>query len=227
MSDILSEMSAEITTGVRLLKTSPLSPNVYVLARFLIDAGTRRGARRVLSQVGSEEVDALALTHVHPPTQGASHALCEALSLELWCGAGDAATAESGNLAAAQPKHWFNPVQARLFGGPGHPVARQLREGDTVADFEVLEVPGHSPGHIALWRERDRVLFLGDVLTNENVWTGMKGLREPDAMFTPDPDRNRESARRLAGLRPALALFSHGAPLRDPDKLERFVETLG
>jgi hydroxyacylglutathione hydrolase len=91
----------------------------------------------------------------------------------------------------------------------------------------VLEVPGHAPGHIALWRERDRVLFAGDVVTNQNVWIGITGLREPPPMFTPDPQRNRESARRLAALRPKLVLFSHGPPLRDPEQLVRFAGSLG
>ena len=45
-------------------------------------------------------------------------------------------------------------------------------------------------------------------------------------MFTPDPARNRESARKLAELRPALACFGHGAPLRDPGKLAEFVAKL-
>jgi hypothetical protein len=43
-------------------------------------------------------------------------------------------------------------------------VSRTLREGDPVGGFEVLEVPGHSPGALAFWRERDRVLVCGDVL---------------------------------------------------------------
>jgi hypothetical protein len=46
-------------------------------------------------------------------------------------------------------------------------------------------------------------------------------------MFTPEPQRNRESARRLAALRPKLALFSHGPPLRDPERLARFAGSLG
>ena len=41
-----------------------------------------------------------------------------------------------------------------------------------------------------------------------------------------DPARNRESARRLAALEPALACFGHGAPLRDPGKLGDFVARL-
>lgn len=214
-----------LTDDITLLETSWLSPNVYRVGKTLVDSGTRRGARRVLAQLDPGDVDRLVLTHAHPPTQGGTHALCDTLDIELWCGAGEVSVAESGVTSAAQPAHWFNPLQQQLFAGPGHPVARALREGDFVEDFLVLDVPGHAPGHIALWRERDRTLFLGDVITNENVWTGRPGLREPPPLFTPDPQLNRESARRLAGLRPALALFSHGRPMRDPDALLRFIES--
>jgi glyoxylase-like metal-dependent hydrolase (beta-lactamase superfamily II) len=113
-----------------------------------------------------------------------------------------------------------------VWAGPPRKVDRPLREGDLVGGFEVLDVPGHSPGHVAYWREPDRVLVLGDVLNNMNVLTGIPGLHEPKLIFTPDPARNRESARRLAALRPALACFGHGPPLRDPDRIERFVAGL-
>jgi glyoxylase-like metal-dependent hydrolase (beta-lactamase superfamily II) len=71
-------------------------------------------------------------------------------------------------------------------------------------------------GHVAFWRESDRVLVLGDVLNNVDVRTGVRGLREPLAVFTPDPERNRESIRRVAALEPSLVVFGHGPPLRDP-----------
>ena len=44
--------------------------------------------------------------------------------------------------------------------------------------------------------------------------------------FTPDPEENRRSARRLAQLEPSLVLFGHGAPLRDTRKLVDFVAAL-
>jgi glyoxylase-like metal-dependent hydrolase (beta-lactamase superfamily II) len=56
--------------------------------------------------------------------------------------------------------------------------------------------------------------------------TGLPGLHEPYSFFTPDPARNRDSARRLADLEPALVCFGHGAPLRDPAKLSDFVRRL-
>jgi glyoxylase-like metal-dependent hydrolase (beta-lactamase superfamily II) len=117
-------------------------------------------------------------------------------------------------------------MQQRFWVGPAHPVARALTEGDVVAGFTVLEVPGHSRGHVAYWRESDRVLILGDVLNNVNVKTGVPGLNEPPTIFTIDPARNRASARRLAELRPRLTCFGHGAPLRDPGRLAEFVARL-
>jgi glyoxylase-like metal-dependent hydrolase (beta-lactamase superfamily II) len=111
-------------------------------------------------------------------------------------------------------------VQRRFFLGPPHPVARRLREGDEVAGFTVLEVPGHTPGHVAFWRESDRTLIAGDVFFN------VPNLRPPPAGFNDDTARNRESMRRLAALEPAVAVFGHGPPLRDPAKLQALVERL-
>jgi glyoxylase-like metal-dependent hydrolase (beta-lactamase superfamily II) len=90
----------------------------------------------------------------------------------------------------------------------------------------VLETPGHSDGHVAFWRERDRTLVVGDVLFNLHVLTTLPGLHEPPRILTRDPQRNRESARRLAALEPELALFGHGPPLRDPAGLMAFVAGL-
>jgi hydroxyacylglutathione hydrolase len=107
-----------------------------------------------------------------------------------------------------------------------HAVERKLGEGDTVAGFTVLDTPGHSPGHVSYWRESDRTLICGDVLFNLNPLTGRESLREPPRVLTHDPALNRESARRLAGLRPALVLFGHGPPVRDTERFVRFAEAL-
>ena len=87
-------------------------------------------------------------------------------------------------------------------------------------------MPGHSPGHVAYWRESDRVLIAGDVLNGMNLITGIPGLHEPPNAFTTDPAQNRESARRLAALEPSLVVFGHGPPLRDTRKFVDFVNGL-
>ena len=202
----------------------PNSINVYLVGDVLIDAATRQGERRIMRQIAGRKVTAHALTHAHPDHQGASHAICEQLGIPLWCGRDDVAIMETpGGVKNSQAPGWLNWLQQRYWTGPPHPVARVLREGDEVAGFTVLEAPGHSPGHVAYWRASDRVLILGDVLNNMNVFTGVPGLHEPPVVFTPDPERNRESARRLAELEPALVCFGHGAPLRDPRKLAEFI----
>jgi hydroxyacylglutathione hydrolase len=218
----------ELAPGVRQLRgLPPNGVNVYVLGAVLVDACTRWAVRRVRRQTARLPLVAHALTHAHPDHQGASHAICTERGIPLWCGEGDAEAMETpGGIARSQPPGLVNRLQDRFWTGPPHPVARRLREGDEVAGFEVLETPGHSAGHVAFWREADRVLVAGDVMNNMDVRTGMPGLREPLPVFTPDPVRNRESIRRLAALRPSLTLFGHGAPLRDPHKLERFVKNL-
>jgi hydroxyacylglutathione hydrolase len=201
--------------------------NVYVIGDVLIDAATRQGERRIMRQIAGRPLSAHALTHAHPDHQGCSHVICERFQIPLWCGRDDVHAMETpGAISNSQVPGWLNHLQARFWTGPPHPVDRALVEGDEVAGFTVLEVPGHSVGHVAYWRESDRVLILGDVLNNMNVRTGVPGLHEPPDVFTLDPPRNRESARRLAALRPSLACFGHGAPLRDPGKLADFVAGL-
>jgi glyoxylase-like metal-dependent hydrolase (beta-lactamase superfamily II) len=200
--------------------------NVYLANGIVIDAGSRHAAVRILRQVAAHKPEAIALTHGHADHQGAADAVCGALQIPLWCPEGDADAVELGDVLSLTPDNSFARLSASSFSGPAHPVARRLKEGDEVAGFRVLDTPGHSPGHVAYWREQDRTLILGDVLTNMNLMTGIPGLHEPPAVFTVDPARNRESARRLAQLEPACVCFGHGPPLRDTKKLVAFVEGL-
>ena len=201
--------------------------NVFLVGDVIVDAATRHAARRILRQVRGRAVSTHVLTHVHPDHQGATHELCDTLAIPLWCGERDAPAAEDPALmregGRATP---YDRIIDRLLAGPGHPVARRLRDGDEVAGFTVLETPGHTLGHIALWRESDRVLIAGDVLNGMHLATGRRGLHEPPRRFSVDPARNRQSARRLAELRPSLICFGHGPPLRSPDALSTFVAAL-
>lgn len=204
----------------------PFAINVYLVGDVLVDAATRRAGGRILRQLRGRTISTHVVTHAHPDHQGASHEVCEALRLPLWVGEQDAPAIEDGRIAERQPRHPINRVINRFWTGPPHPVARRLREGDEVAGFEVIDTPGHSVGHISLWRETDRTLICGDVFTNIDTLTGLPGLHEPKPFFTPDPARNRASMRRLAELGPALVCFGHGRPLRNPQKLAAFTARL-
>jgi hydroxyacylglutathione hydrolase len=207
----------------------PLSPrdgvNAYLLGEVVVDAGTKGAGRRLVRALQGHAVGAHALTHAHPDHAGGSKRVVDAFEVPVWVGERDRADVESGRPLIADS--WAKPAMSRLARYKPVPVARALREGDIVGPgFVVLETPGHSPGHVSYWRESDRTLVCGDVLFNMNLVTTARGLREPPAMLTPDPARNRDSARRLAALEPQLVLFGHGPPLRDPTVLKEFADAL-
>ena len=205
----------------------PYAINVYLAEDVLIDAGTRHAARRILRQLKGHAVSAHALTHAHSDHQGSSDEVCGKLGIDFWVGEKDVPYAEEpARLAELQSGHPYTRLGMRYFAGPGRNVDRVLHEGDDVAGFTVLEVPGHSPGHVAFWRERDGVLILGDVINDMNIVTGIRGLHEPPPFVTHDPEQNRHSARRLAALEPKLMLFGHGPPLRDTRGFSDFVAGL-
>jgi len=205
----------------------PSSINTYLVGDVLVDGGARFDTRKILRQLRGRDLAAHALTHAHPDHQGASHLVCETFGVPFWVGELDVPAAEDPRLIPVrQPDRAINRISARLLAGPGHPVDRALREGDDVAGFQVLHTPGHAAGHVSFWRESDRTLILGDVLTNMDTTTGRPGLREPKTYFTPDPATNRRSAKRLGPLEPALVLFGHGAPLRDTGSFVEFCARL-
>lgn len=201
----------------------PNAINVYLAGDVIVDTGSRHAGSRILRQVSGRPVSAVALTHVHPDHDGAAREVCSSLGVPLWVGEKDVPAMEEEGPPAEHP---MQKLSARAFAGPRRPVDRALREGDDVAGFVVLDVPGHSPGHVAYWRESDRTLLLGDVLFGMHPLTGMRQLREPPDFFTPDPPLNRESARKLAALEPALVCFGHGPPERDTKRFTDFVASL-
>ncbi|MEM7285239.1 MAG: MBL fold metallo-hydrolase [Actinomycetota bacterium] len=67
------------------------------------------------------------------------------------------------------------------------PATRVLTDADVVdlgdRRFEVLHLPGHSPGSIGLWEEATGVLFSGDALYDGPLLDALEGS-DPDAYLT-------------------------------------------
>lgn len=215
----------EIAPGLWQLRGFPPNViNVYLAGDVLIDSATKMARRRILKQLEGRKLSAHALTHVHPDHQGCSKLVCERFGVPLWVGEADVAAMEDGDIVGRQPPFALGRVSAKVWQGPPHKVDRALHEGDEVGGFTVLDTPGHSAGHVAYWRESDRVLILGDVLFGLHPATGRPGYHWPPDAFTPDPPLNKQSARKLAGLAPSLVCFGHGPPRRDTESFVRFVE---
>jgi glyoxylase-like metal-dependent hydrolase (beta-lactamase superfamily II) len=88
--------------------------------------------------------------------------------------------------------------------------------------WRAIATPGHTPGHVSLWREADRTLIAGDafITTRQEsayaVLVQKPELHGPPQYFTADWDAARESVRRLAELEPELVLTGHGPAMRGP-----------
>lgn len=88
-----------------------------------------------------------------------------------------------------------------------------------------LPTPGHTVGHVSLWRESDQTLIAGDafVTTNQEsayaVATQAEEMHGPPTYFTVDWEAAGASVRRLAGLDPKLVVTGHGRAMRGPEML--------
>jgi hydroxyacylglutathione hydrolase len=93
-------------------------------------------------------------------------------------------------------------------------IADTVTEGDEVAGFEVVELPGHAPGLIGLFRRSDRVALISDTIYTLDIQSGHKGgPRVPHPAFDADVEQARASIRKLAALEPEVAWAGHADPV--------------
>jgi len=126
-------------------------------------------------------------------------------------------------------------LMARLAGfyprGPIdiRPWLRPLPEDGSVPrrlGWRWIHTPGHSPGHVSLWRETDRTVIAGDAFITTNQESAYAVLRQqpelhgPPQYYTPDWVAAKHSVEHLAALNPELAVTGHGPPLSGPDMRE-------
>lgn len=99
---------------------------------------------------------------------------------------------------------------------------RALPSNDSIPvlpEWKWVATPGHTEGHVSLFRERDRMLIAGDAfitVKQESVFavlTQAKEIHGPPMYFTPDWKASHESVRRLEALQPAYAVTGHGVPM--------------
>jgi glyoxylase-like metal-dependent hydrolase (beta-lactamase superfamily II) len=87
-------------------------------------------------------------------------------------------------------------------------------------EWTLLETPGHTPGHVSFWREKDGTLLPGDAFCTTKPESFFEAsmaqhpeLHGPPAYFTSDWGMASRSVKRLAGLDPAVVAPGHGRPL--------------
>ncbi len=87
-------------------------------------------------------------------------------------------------------------------------------------DFKWIHTPGHTKGHVSLFREKDRVLIAGDAFSTTkqeslmSVITHNEKISGPPKYLTTDWEAAEKSVRALINLKPSLAIPSHGEPMK-------------
>ncbi len=198
--------------------------NVYLLEDdggvTLFDAGiaTMAGAvARAGARLGG--IKRVVLGHADADHRG----VASALGAPVYCHEAERQAAESPE--PLRP-YWdptkLNPlvrfVYARLlpiWDGGAVAIEGTVQEGDEVAGFKVVDLPGHAPGLIGLFRESDRLALVSDCFYTIDPRTGIKGAaRVPHPAFNADVEQARASIRKLAELEPSVAWAGHANPVR-------------
>jgi glyoxylase-like metal-dependent hydrolase (beta-lactamase superfamily II)/ketosteroid isomerase-like protein len=212
-----------IADGVWIVRGGvPKDMNVYLVRDgdgvLCFDAGIRQMVNPIATAAASlGGLTRVVLGHAHADHRGAA----ADLGVPVQCHVDDRADAEGDGGA-----HYFDmsalPVHGRAVfkrllpywdGGPVE-ISGTLEEGDRVADFEVVHLPGHAPGLIALWRASDRLALTTDCFYTIDPLSGRKGHpRLPHRAFNKDTELARASIRKLAALAPAAAWPGHAEPL--------------
>lgn len=98
-------------------------------------------------------------------------------------------------------------------------------------EFKWIHTPGHSPGQVALFREKDRALIAADTFVTVKqeylyrVITQEKEISGPPRYFTTDWKAAKESVEKLAQLHPSVAVTGHGLPMAE-EELTKNLEKL-
>jgi len=123
---------------------------------------------------------------------------------------------------------WAQPIYPRLltrWDGGAVEIEGTVDEGDEIAGFRVVNLPGHAPGLIGLFREDDRLALVSDCFYTIDPQTGRHNAAHvPHPAFNCDTEQARASIRKLAGLAPSVAWAGHAEPASGDDvqlQLER------
>lgn len=203
------------------------------------DAGSKgmtKKARAAAEELGG--LKRIVLGHAHADHRGTA----PYVGAPVFCHPDEVADAESESAIAPYFElsqlpvawvRWLYPTLLRRWDGGPVKIDGTVSEGETVAGFEVLHFPGHAPGLIGLWRERDRVALVSDVVYLVDS-ARLKPMPEgeasvPHPAWAWDHEKAKEAVRRLAALEPKLVAAGHEPPLRGEnlrETLERAAEKL-
>lgn len=202
--------------------------NTYVIVDddglTVIDSGLPRSEKKILKFISSQgksaqNVKRIIITHADMDHFGGLAALQKASGARTY-----ASQIEADAIANGKPSRDIQPkgisLRRVLFAlvGPFFKAApvqidEIIAEGQTLpilGGLQVIETPGHTPGHISLFAPSAGILFCGDSMVTDE-----EGLRGSRSGLTWNDAKARESERKQAGLGAQIVCSGHGPVVKD------------
>jgi glyoxylase-like metal-dependent hydrolase (beta-lactamase superfamily II)/predicted ester cyclase len=216
-----------VAEGVWVVQGQPGRCNVYLIENSgeeggvtLFDAGARTMTRSIAregAKLGG--ITRIVLGHGHTDHRGSA----PGLNAPVMCHPEEVQDAEGSggwrywpaDLAGLPPvlRHAHKAMHRLAWDGGPVQIAGTVSEGDEVAGFRVIDLPGHAPGQIGLWRESDRLALVSDCFYTVDMWGRSCDPHVPAPTYNYDTEQAQASIRRLAEMEPAAAWPGHAKPV--------------
>jgi glyoxylase-like metal-dependent hydrolase (beta-lactamase superfamily II) len=199
----------------------------------LVDTGLKSSYAKIKNMI-AEVMEpgaipqAIIMTHGHFDHRGALQQLAAEWKVPVYC--------HHMELPYLTGKASYPPPDSTVGGGvmasmafvyPSSPIDVQEymqelpQEGEVpvLPDWRWIHTPGHTPGHISLFREKDGVLVAGDAIVTTkqesifSVMTQKRAMSGPPKYFTPDWGAAARSVKELAALEANVIVTGHGHAL--------------
>ncbi|RVT57797.1 MBL fold metallo-hydrolase [Niallia taxi] len=206
----------------------------------LVDAGIPYSAKFILqyakSLFGKKKPIAIILTHGHFDHIGALETLLHEWDVPIYAHSeemsyltGEEVYPRPTPFVVKGVMSFLSPFYPRD-GIQLHSNLKVLQSGEELnfmEGWECIHTPGHTKGHISLYRKEDGLLLAGDAFVTVKqeslfaVLTQKEELHGPPAYFTPNRAESRESIMKLAKLEPSIIYTGHGKPLYGKEQIAK------